>query len=207
MAARFGPVPDIPGAPPGLLAVLRRAMAYDPANRPVGAAAFRDELAAADLSGGAAIPVIPAGGGFDPPTPPANSTPGTRPPAGPAPSPPASGPGAATPAGGYGPPGVPVPAAGGRARRRHPARPVRRARCGEWQGQAASPGHYAPQAAGGWQAPPGERRGAGRGGGPWAVVRGRGAAEGARLPPGGQETVRPRTCGTPPPVPVPAPVD
>ena len=69
MAARFSPVPDIPGVPPGLLAVLRRAMAYDPAGRPPNAAAFRDELAAAELSGGAPAQVIPAGGGYDPPTP------------------------------------------------------------------------------------------------------------------------------------------
>jgi hypothetical protein len=50
MAARLGPVPDIPGAPPGLVAVLRRAMAYDPADRPADIAAFRDALAEADLS-------------------------------------------------------------------------------------------------------------------------------------------------------------
>jgi tRNA A-37 threonylcarbamoyl transferase component Bud32 len=50
MAARLGPVPDIPGAPPALVAVLRRAMSYDPANRPAGMVAFRDALAGADLS-------------------------------------------------------------------------------------------------------------------------------------------------------------
>src|SRR5260370_20222989 len=50
MAARLGPVPDIPGAPPGLVAVLRRAMAHDPADRPADIAVFRDALAEADLS-------------------------------------------------------------------------------------------------------------------------------------------------------------
>jgi serine/threonine protein kinase len=50
MAARLGPVPGIPGAPPGLVAVLQQAMAYDPADRPAGAAALRDALAGADLS-------------------------------------------------------------------------------------------------------------------------------------------------------------
>ena len=50
MAARLGPVPDIPGAPPALVDVLRRAMAYESANRPSGAAELRDALAAVDLS-------------------------------------------------------------------------------------------------------------------------------------------------------------
>jgi hypothetical protein len=50
MAARLGPVPDIPSAPPGLVAVLQQAMAYDPADRPATAAALRDALAGADLS-------------------------------------------------------------------------------------------------------------------------------------------------------------
>jgi len=50
MAARLGPVPDIPGAPPELVAVLRQAMAYDPADRPADITAFRDALAEADLS-------------------------------------------------------------------------------------------------------------------------------------------------------------
>lgn len=50
MAARLAPVPDIPGAPPGLVAVLQQAMAYDPADRPATAADLRDALAGADLS-------------------------------------------------------------------------------------------------------------------------------------------------------------
>jgi hypothetical protein len=50
MAARLGTVPGIPGAPPGLVAVLRRAMAYDPADRPADMAALREALAEADLS-------------------------------------------------------------------------------------------------------------------------------------------------------------
>ncbi len=102
MAARFGPVPDIPGAPPGLLAVLRHAMAYDPAHRPQGAAAFRDELAAADLSGGAPTPMIPVGGGYDPPTPPGQLGPQNPYPAvgGPGPMPPGgAGHGPVTPGG------------------------------------------------------------------------------------------------------------
>jgi tRNA A-37 threonylcarbamoyl transferase component Bud32 len=56
MAARLGPVPDIPGAPPGLVAVLRRAMAYDPADRPADMAAFRAALADADLSSAEGVP-------------------------------------------------------------------------------------------------------------------------------------------------------
>ncbi|GAB2864107.1 hypothetical protein GCM10027176_77530 [Actinoallomurus bryophytorum] len=66
MAARLGPVPDIPGAPPGLVAVLQQAMAYDPADRPATAAALRDVLAGADLSpppNGGARRSVPAGHG------------------------------------------------------------------------------------------------------------------------------------------------
>src|SRR5215469_421899 len=40
------PVEDVPGAPPGLLAVLRQCLAADPAARLPGAAALRDTLAA-----------------------------------------------------------------------------------------------------------------------------------------------------------------
>jgi serine/threonine protein kinase len=36
------PVDDVPGTPPGLMAILRRALAADPAARPPGAAALRD---------------------------------------------------------------------------------------------------------------------------------------------------------------------
>jgi serine/threonine protein kinase len=39
------PVDDVPGTPPGLMAILRRALAADPAARPPGAAALRDALA------------------------------------------------------------------------------------------------------------------------------------------------------------------
>jgi serine/threonine protein kinase len=66
MAARLGPVPDIPGAPPGLVAVLQQAMAYDPADRPAGAAVLRDALAGADLSpppDGGARRSVPTGPG------------------------------------------------------------------------------------------------------------------------------------------------
>ncbi|MDN3354230.1 serine/threonine-protein kinase [Actinomadura sp. DC4] len=75
MAARLGPVPDVPGAPAGLVAVLRGAMAYDPGDRPENIAAFRDALAEADLSqhAGAAPPYwpvpIPPGPGQAPPRP------------------------------------------------------------------------------------------------------------------------------------------
>jgi hypothetical protein len=65
IAARLRPVPDIPDAPPGLVAVLRWAMAYDAAERPSGAVALRDALAAADLSlagGGGYRPAPPASG-------------------------------------------------------------------------------------------------------------------------------------------------
>ncbi|HEY1324652.1 MAG TPA: serine/threonine-protein kinase, partial [Streptosporangiaceae bacterium] len=40
------PVDDVPGAPPGLMAILRRGLAADPAARPPGAAVLRDALAA-----------------------------------------------------------------------------------------------------------------------------------------------------------------
>jgi serine/threonine protein kinase len=40
------PVGDVPGTPPGLMAILRRALAADPAARPPSAAALRDALAA-----------------------------------------------------------------------------------------------------------------------------------------------------------------
>jgi Protein kinase domain len=66
MTARLGPVPDIPGAPPGLVAVLQQAMAYDPADRPITAAALRDALAGADLSpppNGGARRSVPTGPG------------------------------------------------------------------------------------------------------------------------------------------------
>ncbi|MCP2345545.1 serine/threonine-protein kinase [Nonomuraea roseoviolacea] len=43
------PVPDLPGVPPALTAVLRRALASDPRERTPDAAALRDELAAVPL--------------------------------------------------------------------------------------------------------------------------------------------------------------
>ncbi|GAA2904636.1 serine/threonine-protein kinase [Nonomuraea rubra] len=43
------PVPDIPGVPPELTSVLRRALATDPRQRTPSAAAFRDELTAVPL--------------------------------------------------------------------------------------------------------------------------------------------------------------
>ncbi|RAY15648.1 serine/threonine protein kinase [Actinomadura craniellae] len=59
LAAQRHPVPDVPGAPPALVEVLRRALAYDPAARTPTAAALRDALAAlapADLAGSAPVP-------------------------------------------------------------------------------------------------------------------------------------------------------
>jgi hypothetical protein len=46
LALHDQPVDDVPGAPPGLLAVLRRCLAADPASRLPTAAALRDALAA-----------------------------------------------------------------------------------------------------------------------------------------------------------------
>ena len=46
------PVADVPGAPPGLMAILRQALAADPAQRPATAADLRDALAALDLPPG-----------------------------------------------------------------------------------------------------------------------------------------------------------
>ncbi|MQY06543.1 serine/threonine-protein kinase [Actinomadura macrotermitis] len=45
IAAQHRPLPDLPGVPPALTAVLRQGMAYDPAERPPGAAAFGKALA------------------------------------------------------------------------------------------------------------------------------------------------------------------
>jgi hypothetical protein len=44
------PVQDVPGTPPELMAILRQALAADPAERPATAAALRDALAALRLS-------------------------------------------------------------------------------------------------------------------------------------------------------------
>ncbi|MEV1067080.1 serine/threonine-protein kinase [Streptomyces sp. NPDC050263] len=60
------PLPDVPGVPPALMAVLRRAMAADPADRLPSAEALRDALAAADLhaphstSSATGLPATPA---------------------------------------------------------------------------------------------------------------------------------------------------
>ncbi|WP_188190527.1 serine/threonine-protein kinase [Nonomuraea sp. SYSU D8015] len=58
------PVPEIPGVPPALTAVLRQALASDPRERPPSAAAFRDALAAVPLS------PSPSGRHSAPPVPP-----------------------------------------------------------------------------------------------------------------------------------------
>ncbi|MGW0948621.1 protein kinase domain-containing protein [Streptomyces sp. NPDC002623] len=61
------PLPDVPGVPPALMAVLRQAMAADPADRPASAEALRDALAAADLhaphstSSSTGLPATPPG--------------------------------------------------------------------------------------------------------------------------------------------------
>ena len=99
------PVNDVAGTPPGLMAILRRALAADPAARPPGAAALRDALAAltaqpsltaqpeASAPPGTSAPPgrrMPAGRPGQgirrpaprvrvPPTPPAQSTPQARP--------------------------------------------------------------------------------------------------------------------------------
>jgi hypothetical protein len=54
IALRDKPVDDVPGAPPGFMALLRRSLSPDPAARPQTAAAFRDALAA--LPGPATVP-------------------------------------------------------------------------------------------------------------------------------------------------------
>ena len=46
MALHDKPVDDVPGTPPGFMALLRRSLSTDPADRPQTAAAFRDALAA-----------------------------------------------------------------------------------------------------------------------------------------------------------------
>ncbi|GAA2205945.1 hypothetical protein GCM10009850_014030 [Nonomuraea monospora] len=101
------PVPDIPGVPPELTAVLRRALATDPRLRTPNAALLRDELAAVPLppptpsdrrpsaypgpaSSGPHAPIPPASSGPHAPIPPASSgrhsAPFTPPLAGPPPA-------------------------------------------------------------------------------------------------------------------------
>src|SRR5690242_6011720 len=50
------PVGDLPGTPPGLMAILRRGLAADPAARPPSAAALRDALAAPPVHTGIPAP-------------------------------------------------------------------------------------------------------------------------------------------------------
>ncbi|MEU4702150.1 serine/threonine-protein kinase [Nonomuraea dietziae] len=72
MALHRRPVPEIPGVPAAFTEVLRRALATDPALRTPTAAAFRDALAATDLSGTAGPPAPPGEAGWQgpPPAPP-----------------------------------------------------------------------------------------------------------------------------------------
>jgi Protein kinase domain len=61
------PVADVPGAPPELMAILRQALAADPAQRPPTAAVLRDALAALDLPPGSLTPApAPAPAGATP---------------------------------------------------------------------------------------------------------------------------------------------
>ena len=74
MARHDKPVDDVPGTPPGFMALLRRGLAPDPAARPQTAAAFRDAIAA--LPGPATAPSVafgapPAPVGLHAPAPPA----------------------------------------------------------------------------------------------------------------------------------------
>ncbi|MBO3748491.1 protein kinase [Streptosporangiaceae bacterium NEAU-GS5] len=64
MALHRQPIPDIPGVPPALTEVLRRAMATDPAARTPSAAALRDALAALPPAAFSAVPplAMPHGG-------------------------------------------------------------------------------------------------------------------------------------------------
>jgi hypothetical protein len=85
MAAHRQPVLHLPGVPSTLVAELRRAMAYDPADRPPTAAALRDALAAIPLLAESPSAAHAAGvyGAPMPPVaaPPAAAAPTTAPPA------------------------------------------------------------------------------------------------------------------------------
>ncbi|MFI6501206.1 serine/threonine-protein kinase [Nonomuraea typhae] len=78
------PVPDVPGVPPQLTAVLRDALATDPARRTPSAAALRDALAAVRVDQAAPVRQAAPSPGF-PPAPPGHpgvpSQPATSPPA------------------------------------------------------------------------------------------------------------------------------
>ncbi|WP_344579620.1 serine/threonine-protein kinase [Nonomuraea roseoviolacea] len=74
------PVPDLPGVPPALTAVLRRALASDPRERTPDAAALRDELAAVPLGPAAGPgPSFPAAPHLSNPSLPAAETDGRGP--------------------------------------------------------------------------------------------------------------------------------
>ena len=64
MALHDKPVDDIPGTPPGFMAVLRRSLSPDPADRPQTAAAFRDALAALPAPAAAPFAAAPAAAPF-----------------------------------------------------------------------------------------------------------------------------------------------
>ncbi|WP_395105493.1 protein kinase [Actinomadura sp. SCN-SB] len=72
MAAQARPVPDVPGVPAPFMAVLRQAMAFDPAARTPSAAALKDALAALDPRASAAtgpksVPLVYQGSPAPPP--------------------------------------------------------------------------------------------------------------------------------------------
>lgn len=178
------PVPDIPGAPVGLTAVLRQAMAADPADRYPSAGAFRDALAGADLDPTTATPRGPAGYGATRPLP----TPGT----------PTSG----APASGWAQGGggtLPLPGPGAGAAGGPPAYGT----VGAGGYGASAPG-YGP--AGSGQAPPGYGRPPGYGQ-DTAYGQAGGYGQGSGYGPGGQGPQGPGGSWNGPPAspPVPAP--
>ena len=70
MALHDRPIDDVPGVPPGLMAVLRRGLAADPAARPPSAASFRDALASLSMRAGPPPPRLPGNPGQSPRRPP-----------------------------------------------------------------------------------------------------------------------------------------